>query len=536
MAPATSNTRRAPGAARSAALVSAGILFSRLTGLLRTAIFAHFFGSTDAADAFTATLRIPNILQNLFGEGALSASFIPVYASLLARGEEEESERTAGAVLAVLALVTAILVLVGVVLAPLWVELIAPGFHGPKRALTIELARILFPGAGLLVISAWCLGILNSHRRFFLSYSAPVVWNTAMIATLLGFGPRLALPRLAVVLAWGAVAGSALQVGVQWPAVRGFVPRLRLTLRGFSEHVRTVLHNVVPVLFSRGVLQVSAYVDTLLASLLPAGSVATFAYAQTLYLLPISLFGVAVSQSELPAMSGEMGDGAAVAQALRRRLDAGLRQIAFFVVPSAIAYFAIGNVIVAAVYHTGAFKHHDVVLVWGTLAGATVGLLSASLARLYSSAFYALRDTRRPLNYAAVRVTLATGLGIVAAFWLPGWLGLDKAWGVAGLTVAAGIGAWVEFLLLRRGVNRRIGPTGVPRRLLLKLVGAAVVAAAAARGLLWAMGGHGWSSLGPHHPWTVAVPVVGLYGAVYFAAAWLLRVPELAAAGRLLRR
>ncbi|MGH9473318.1 MAG: lipid II flippase MurJ, partial [Terriglobales bacterium] len=273
-----------------------------------------------------------------------------------------------------------------------------------------------------------------------------------------------------------------------------------------------------------------------LASLLPAGSVATFAYAQTLYLLPISLFGVAVSQSELPAMSGEMGDGAAVAQALRRRLDAGLRQIAFFVVPSAIAYFAIGNVIVAAVYHTGAFKHHDVVLVWGTLAGATVGLLSASLARLYSSAFYALRDTRRPLNYAAVRVTLATGLGIVAAFWLPGWLGLDKAWGVAGLTVAAGIGAWVEFLLLRRGVNRRIGPTGVPRRLLLKLVGAAVVAAAAARGLLWAMGGHGWSSLGPHHPWTVAVPVVGLYGAVYFAAAWLLRVPELAAAGRLLRR
>src|SRR6185437_3680975 len=206
--------------AKSAALVGAGILLSRLAGLLRESIFAHYFGNSDAADAFKAAFRIPNLLQNLFGEGVLSASFIPVYAALLAEGDEEHAGGTAGAVLALLALATAALVLVGVLATPWLIDAIAPGFHGAKRVLTIELVRILFPGAGLLVLSAWCLGILNSHRRFFISYIAPVVWNGAMIATLLGFGRHYGQFPLAVILAWGSVAGSALQVAVQWPAVR----------------------------------------------------------------------------------------------------------------------------------------------------------------------------------------------------------------------------------------------------------------------------------------------------------------------------
>src|SRR5437868_12583299 len=198
--------------------VATGILLSRLAGLVRLRVFAYYFGlQSDAADAFNAAFRIPNFLQNLFGEGALSASFIPVYAALVAKGERTAADRVAGAVGALLGVVVALLVLVGVLATPLLIAVIAPGFTGEKRALTIAIVRILFPGAGLLVLSAWCLGVLNSHHRFLLSYAAPVAWNAAMIVTLAVFGPRAAPPRLAILLAWGSVAGSALMLVVQLP-------------------------------------------------------------------------------------------------------------------------------------------------------------------------------------------------------------------------------------------------------------------------------------------------------------------------------
>src|SRR5271156_81582 len=168
---------------RLAFLVAAGILLSRIIGLVRLRVFSHYFGlRSDPADAFNAAFRIPNFLQNLFGEGVLSASFIPVYARLLAEGEEEEAGKLAGAVGATLALAVAVLCLLGVLVTPWLIDLIAPGFSGSKRDLTIALVRILFPGAGLLAFSAWCLGILNSHRKLFLSYAAPVMWSAAMIA------------------------------------------------------------------------------------------------------------------------------------------------------------------------------------------------------------------------------------------------------------------------------------------------------------------------------------------------------------------
>ncbi|MFP5205985.1 MAG: lipid II flippase MurJ, partial [Acidobacteriota bacterium] len=151
-----------------AAAVGAGILLSKLVGLVRDRIFAHYFGNSDAADAFRAAFRIPNFLQNLFGEGVLSASFIPVYARLNAEERHEEASQLAEAIFALLLLVTTALVAAGVFATPWLIDLIAPGFEGAKRELCIRLVQILFPGAALLVFSAWCLGILNSHRRFFL--------------------------------------------------------------------------------------------------------------------------------------------------------------------------------------------------------------------------------------------------------------------------------------------------------------------------------------------------------------------------------
>src|ERR1044071_9923756 len=185
---------RARSTGRGAFLVGAGILLSRIVGVIRQRVFAYFLGNSDAMDAFNAAFRIPNFLQNVFGEGALSASFIPVYAKLLAprdgetqverAAREEEADRVAWSVFTLLALVVSVLVLVGVLSTPLLINAIAMGFEGEKRDLTERLVRIFFPGAGLLVLSAWCLGVLNSHRRFFLSYTAPVVWNIALIAAL----------------------------------------------------------------------------------------------------------------------------------------------------------------------------------------------------------------------------------------------------------------------------------------------------------------------------------------------------------------
>ncbi|HWA58515.1 MAG TPA: lipid II flippase MurJ, partial [Gemmatimonadales bacterium] len=180
-------------------------------------MLAHYLGLSDAADAFTAAIRIPNLLQNLLGEGVLSASFIPVYARLRAEGRDHEAEEVANAVFGLLAFAASLIVLAGVAAAAPLTDLIAGGFEGDKRALTIRLVRLLFPGAGLLALSAWCLGILNSHRRFFLSYAAPVVWNLAIIVTVILSPSRNDVDAAALAAAIGAVLGSALQFLVQVP-------------------------------------------------------------------------------------------------------------------------------------------------------------------------------------------------------------------------------------------------------------------------------------------------------------------------------
>ena len=510
---------RTESTGRHAFLVGSGILLSRMVGLVRQRVFAHYFGLSDVADAFSAALRIPNFLQNLFGEGVLSASFIPVYSRLLAEGDEEEAGRVAGAVGAILALTTSALVLLGVLATPFMIDAIAPGFRGDKRELTIRIVQILFPGAGLLVLSAWCLGILNSHRKFFLSYTAPVVWNAAMIATLVFYG-GIPQSSLAIKLAWGSVVGSALQFGVQVPVVLRLARRLRIRPDTRAPDVREVIRNFLPVFVSRGVVQISAYVDAWLASFLGTGPVSGLTSAQLLYTLPVSLFGMSVSAAELPAMSSALGDPAEVGAYLRRRLDSGLRRIAFFIVPSAMGFLALGDVIAAALFQTGQFKRADSTYVWGILAGSGVGLLASTLGRLYSSTYYALRDTRTPLRFAVVRVTLTAALGYLCALRLPGWIGIDARWGVAGLTASAGVAGWVEFTLLRRALNRRIGSTGLPAPLVAKLWTAAAVAAAAA----WAVK----LGTGRHNPILAGMAILGPYGAVYFGMTYLMRVEECA--------
>jgi putative peptidoglycan lipid II flippase len=509
---------KAPRTGRSAFFVALGIFGSRVLGLIRSRVTAHYFGLGGVADAWSAAFRIPNVLQNLFGDQALSASFIPVYASLVAAGDRKEADRVAGAVASLLALVVSILVLAGVLATPILIALIAPGFSGGRRELTISLVRILFPGIGLLVLSAWCLGVLNSHHRFLMSYSAPIVWNLAMILTLVAYGGATPLPRLAELLAWGSVAGSALQFAVQVPTVLRVAPDLRFVIDVTSEHVTAVFRSFTPVFLSRGVVQLSAYVDQIISTWLPVGAPAALQNAQLLSTLPVSLFGMAVSAAELPAMSRLSGSETEKYELLRGRLDAGLRRIAFFVVPSAVAFLALGDVVAAALFQTGRFGHGDAVYVWKILAGSAVGLLASTLGRLYSSTFYALRDTRTPLNYALIRVGTTTVLGYLCALPLPRALGVDPSWGAAGLTASAGVAGWIEMLMLRHTLNARVGRTGLAAAYTAKLWTSAVAGA----GVAWAVK----IALPALHPIAAAVLILGPFGLAFLGATVALGVPE----------
>jgi putative peptidoglycan lipid II flippase len=331
-----------------------------------------------------------------------------------------------------------------------------------------------------------------------------------------------------VTYAWGSVVASTVMFAVQLPAVLRLTHRVPLHPRIESPAVRTVARNFGPVFVTRGVVQLSAYVDQFLASWLPVGSVALLGYAQNLSLLPVSLFGMAVSAAELPAMSGMIGEAGDAASTLRTRLNEGLRRIAFFIVPSAMAFLALGDVIAAAIYRTGRFTTADALWVWAILAGSAVGMLASTLGRLYSSAYYALRDTRTPLRFAVLRVALTTGLGYLSALPLPRLLGIDPRWGMAGLTASAGIAGWVEFTLLRRSLRARVGPTGVPARLVASLWGAAVVAAAGAYGAEHVL------AIG--HPIVRAAVVLPLYGLLYLALTAALRVPEVKGLVQAVRR
>ncbi len=533
-----------------------GILLSRLAGLARESLIAATFATGFAVDAFRAALRIPNVLQNLLGEGALSASFIPVYARLLAEGDEEAAGRVAGAVAGLLTVVAAAFAVAGVVFARPLTSVLAPGYTGERFELTVTLVRILTPGIGALVLSAWCLGVLNSHRRFFLSYAAPVLWNVAQIAALVALGSRgLTQSSLAIGLAWGALAGGFLQLGVQLPGVRSLLGRLRPRVSLSPTEVRTVLRRFVPAVTGRGVVQVAAYVDLVLASYLARGAVAALSYALVLYLLPISLFGMSVAAAELPEQSraqasSDQGDGGG-------RLDELLARVAFYVVPTAMGYLVVGDVVVAALFERGRFGPDDTRLVWYVLGAFSLGLVATTTSRVLQSALYARGDTRGPAKIAGARVAVSAVLGGVLMLQLdrvalgasgplavavvgdlPAWSPLAAALrsdpdaalrlGAVGLALAASVGAWLELALLRRRL-----PTSFARARVGGGHGrATALSAAVAGGVALAL--RGWLDALPA---LLGLPVVVLAaGAVYLVTALQLGVPEARALVGMARR
>jgi putative peptidoglycan lipid II flippase len=308
------------------------------------------------------------------------------------------------------------------------------------------------------------------------------------------------------------------------------------------------------VIAGRGVVQISAFVDEMIGSLLGASAIAGIAYAQTLYMLPVSLFAMSVAAAELPEMSSALGTPAEVAEKLRARIGAAQRRVAFLVVPSTVAFLAIGTSLVSGLFETGRFGRNDTVYVCWILGGYSIGLLAVTLGRVYSSAFYALRDTKTPLRFATIRVAVAIALGLslalplrplivqmlrAAGVELPAVANAEIAIGAAGLTLAGGVASWIELTLLRRAMAAKIGATPIPGSFLARVWGAALAAGVA--GAIFATYFAGPivemlpSRFGLHRIGG-AVAVAGVFGVVYLGVARALRVEEVGGLMRRLRR
>ena len=509
MAPDRNDASNRPGG-RGSSAVAAGIALSRLSGLLRESLLRSVLALGPAADAFAAALRIPNLLQNLLGEGSLSASFIPVYSRLLGEGRDDEAGRVAGAVAGLLAALAGGLVVVSILAARPLAVLLAPGFEGRRLDLTVDLLRITTGGLGLLVLSAWCLGVLNSHGRFFLPYVAPVLWNAAqvMVLAVAAFGdwsPRGA----AIALAWGLVAGGALQFGVQAVAVWRLAPDLRPSFGRGNAAVADVRRRFGPAVLGRGVLQLSGYLDLVLASLLVTGAVAGLLSAQMLYALPVALFATSVAVAELPEMSR-----LASASGLADRALAARRRTAFFVAFCTVAYLVLGESIVGALFGWGAFDADDTRAVALVLAAYSLGLPAVASSKIFQNTLYAVGDTSGPARIAAARVGLAAVVGIALMFPLDriaahggalltldgvGWFGPlnagirtgspDPHLGAVGLALGSACAAWLELALLSRRCRRSVDGTSGPTAVMSRLAPATGAAVVVALGVRWATDG-----------------------------------------------
>ena len=527
------NPRR-PRKASAPFLVALGIFASRLTGLGRETVASRLLGNTGAADAFTVAMRIPNMLQNLLGEGVLSASFVPVYSQLLDRStgpddtqandsdaeddgdqdagpeetaareqrrreQMEEAGQVAGAVAAALMAIVGIAVAVLVTLARPITFVLAPGLSADRFELAVSLVRVTALGSGFAVLSAWCLGVLNSHRRFFVSYAAPVVWNAVQVGALVvAWILAFDLDGIARALAWGVAGGGLAQLLVQLPLTIRLARGLRLRWMRGNNRLREIRSRFGPAVLGRGVVQLSAFLDVMLASLLATGAMAALYRAQILYTLPVSLFAMSVAAAELPEMSRLAHDPAALAA--RARL--AMRRVAFWMLLTTVVYVAAGDLVVGLLFEGGAFESADTVLVWFVVAAYALGLPATGMSRVMQNTCYAMGDTAGPARAAAFRVAVSATVGAVMMFPLDrvivgpdGLLNLTDALGLAwalpiaertipdtvrlgatGLALGSAVAAWIEIGLLSRAVRHQVGRTGSVRAALGAPVGPAAIA------------------------------------------------------------
>ncbi len=538
------------GTGNRASLVALGILASRILGLVRWSLMARYFGSGPHADVLRAAFQAPNALQNLLGEGTMSAAFIPVYCRLLEEGRPEVAGRFAGSILGLLTAVICVGVVIGIWLAHPICSVLMRGFVGDaaevaaglrevdRLLLAVDMVRLAFPMAGILSLSSWTLGVLNSHRRFLMPYFAPLLWNVTIIGTLLGVGSIIGFDpdgdgsillsgtftRLLTAVFVGGVIGGFFQFMIQIPSVVSVIRGFRLSISTRIEGVRQALAALGPALAGRGVAQLSAYFDILLATLLVEGAVASIGYAQVLYILPISLFGLSVAAAELPELT-RIGGSSLPQMALRIR--SGLRQGLFLAIPTALGYLALGYAIIGAIYKGGLFDVEDNWLVYFILATYSLGLLATVSSRLLQNGFWALQDTRTPARMAYVRAIISLMVAIPTMFLLDQLTvsqitGIDRSTlhlGAIGLAVGSAVAAWVEWGLLQRALKHRLEATFIPWRAVGTMILSVTIALIPASVL--------WYFMQDLNPIWNGICVITVFAGIYVFLAYLRSAPEL---------
>jgi putative peptidoglycan lipid II flippase len=455
--------------ARTAGVVGALTLCSRITGLLRDSLVGYVFGSGMAADAFFVAFRIPNLLRRFVAEGAMNVAFIPVFSDYLTTRSREEAVEVARVLATTMAVVLAVLTALGILLAPISVWVFAPGFSADadKAELTIRLTRLLFPYIFLVSLSALLGGLLNALRHFVAPAFAPVLLNLSMIGATLVLCPLFTTPIYG--LAFGVLLGGVLQLWVQRAPLRRLGVVLRALWQPNHPVVRRVLLLMAPTVFGAAVYQINVMMSTVFASVLPAGSVSYLWYADRVFEFPLGLFAVALGTATLPSFSAQAARRAF--GEMRAALTFAIGLTNFITVPAAVGCWLLALPITVVLFQRGAFGPHEAEMTAWALRAFAVGLWSVSIVRVIVPAFYALQDTRTPVLTA----TAAFLTNMLFSLLLIGPVESDGSshvtaviarltatiglWDMrhAGLALATSLAATVNLVLLALLLARRLG-------------------------------------------------------------------------------
>ena len=457
-------------------LVTGGMtLLSRISGLARDIIFAGLIGAGSgvAADAFYVAFRIPNFLRRIFGEGAFSQAFVPVFSEHKGRDSHAELRVFVDRLTGIMALILFVVTLIGVIAAPILVTLLAPGFTGEKSQLAAQMLRLTFPYLFFISLVAMAAGILNSYGRFAAAAFTPVLLNLCMIGSALWLAPHLQHPVIA--LAWGVFLAGVAQLLFQIPFLLklGLLPRPRLA-RGHAG-VSKVFRLMLPAIFGVSVAQINTLVNTMLASFLVTGSVSWLYYSDRLMEFPLGVFGIALGTVILPSLSQK--HASASPEEFSHLLDWALRLSFLVGAPATLALMVLAGPMLATMFHHGAFSAADVTKSAAALVAFSFGLQGFILIKVLAPGFYARQDTKTPVRIGMISMAANIVLSLLLVTHLK-HVGLALA-----ISLAAFINAGLLYRVLRRLNIYRPEPGWVSY--LSRVVAASVVMA----GLLWWMAG-----------------------------------------------
>jgi putative peptidoglycan lipid II flippase len=455
---------------KAAGIIGLAVMCSRLLGLARDQIFAALFGGGSAMDAFTAAFRIPNLLRDLFAEGALSTAFVTTFSKTIARGGDEAAWRLANKVATLTALVLGFLCLAGIVFSPQLVAAMAPGFEPQKAALTVQLTRIMFPFILLVSLAALVMGMLNSKNVFGMPAMASSFFNIGSIVggVILGFwiDPHFG-PRALLGLAVATVIGGALQLAVQLPSLVRLGYRFRPDFRWRDAGVKAILLLMGPSVIAASTTQFNVLVNSMFASTLGDGPIYWLSIAFRLMQLPLGLFGVALGTVTLPLLSRLVAAGQMTA--VRAELARAMRLALLLTIPSTVGLIMLAEPIISVLYQHGKFNAHEAAQAAGALRFYAIGLAGYAALKVLVNAFYALDRRKTPMLVSF----LAVGLNLLLNWLFTFHLG----WGHRGLAFSTGCIATVNFLLLYWLMSRQL--KGLETRRMLVMLGKVTLAAAA---------------------------------------------------------